>query len=94
MLLKNWWAERNPKSSRRRNADEAPKARAARKKSEPATESTPKPSVKKENKAASPSAPKRRTPRHANDEGDAPVVGLGDNVPAFFKIPLGKTAQK
>ncbi|WP_339715035.1 DEAD/DEAH box helicase [uncultured Sneathiella sp.] len=87
-------AERNPKSSRRRNADEAPKARAARKKSEPATESTPKPSVKKENKAASPSAPKRRTPRHANDEGDAPVVGLGDNVPAFFKIPLGKTAQK
>ncbi|MAZ03955.1 MAG: DNA helicase [Sneathiella sp.] len=86
--------DRNQKGGSRRKTDDAPKAKTSRKKSEPAAEKTSKNSGKKENKAPNATTRKGRPPRHANDEGDAPVVGLGDNIPAFFKIPLGKTAQK
>ncbi|MEX0583338.1 MAG: DEAD/DEAH box helicase [Sneathiella sp.] len=86
---------RSPKgNNRRRNTEDAAKARTPRKKADPAEDKAPQKAENKEKKAANSSATKTRQPRHANDEGDAPVVGLGDNVPAFFKIPFGKSAQK
>lgn len=46
----------------------------------------------KETPAAKPS--RTRKPRHQNDDHDTPVIGLGDNVPAFFNIPFRKSAAK
>jgi len=38
-------------------------------------------------------AQRPRRSRHHRDEDDTPVMGLGENVPAFFKIPLRKSAD-
>ncbi|TNE38888.1 MAG: DEAD/DEAH box helicase [Alphaproteobacteria bacterium] len=48
----------------------------------------------KSSKKPQKAAPKPRRGRHDRDDDDAPVVGLGENVPAFFKIPFKKTASK
>ncbi|MDF2368299.1 DEAD/DEAH box helicase [Sneathiella sp.] len=87
---------RGAKKGRRRTNDDAPSARSPRKS---ASRDEPKSSEKSEERGSSaqdekPKDRKPRRPRQANDDQDTPVVGLGDNVPAFFKIPLGKTAQK
>jgi superfamily II DNA/RNA helicase len=37
---------------------------------------------------------KARRSRYAKDDDDAPIMGLGDNVPAFFKIPFRKSAAE
>ncbi|MCF8468252.1 MAG: DEAD/DEAH box helicase [Sneathiella sp.] len=84
-------SSRGTKTGRSRSVSskkEAPKESSSRKSAEPsrAAEVTVKDKP--------PSAERTRRPRHANDEGDTQVVGLGDNVPAFFKIPFRKSAEK
>jgi len=53
---------------------------------------------KEERTNAAPAKPKRqqtrpRKSRFNRDEDDTPVLGLGDHVPAFFKIGFPKTAE-
>ncbi len=79
-----------PRKGRRRDDDT--KGRAPRKTAE--VDEAPAKREPDTKKDAKPRKSKSASPRHANDEGDSPVVGLGDNVPAFFKIPFRKTAQK
>ncbi|MCR9214780.1 MAG: DEAD/DEAH box helicase [Proteobacteria bacterium] len=38
--------------------------------------------------------PRSKKPRYQKEDNDTPVIGLGDNVPAFFNIPFRKTATK
>ena len=89
-------SNRGTKKGRRRANDDAPSARSPRKS---ASRGDPKPSKKPEESSASAQGEKTknrkpRRSRQANDDQDTPVIGLGDNIPAFFKIPLRKTAQK
>jgi superfamily II DNA/RNA helicase len=44
-------------------------------------------------KNTAPPARSRRS-RYDRDDNDTPVIGLGDNVPAFFNIPFRKSATK
>lgn len=90
---------RGEKKGRRRKSEDSGSARPPRK-SAPRDEKAPS----KRNEASGSDAKAkdektrdkkpRRSHHQANDDQDTPVVGLGDNVPAFFKIPLRKTAQK
>jgi len=43
-------------------------------------------------KTSKPPRPKRA--RYNRDDDDTPVLGLGENVPAFFKIPFHKSVDK
>ncbi|USG59661.1 DEAD/DEAH box helicase [Sneathiella marina] len=60
------------------------------------TEATPTGSAQKEVAAAKPrkSQNKSRRSRYSNDDDGVPVLGLGDNVPAFFNIPFRKSASE
>ncbi|WP_373088964.1 DEAD/DEAH box helicase [Sneathiella sp.] len=93
--------KKSPRSRQNRSRSSAPKReaarteepRAARPKKKPAptpdTSETPEPQNNRRQTAQKP-----HRARHTNDDDNSQVVGLGDNVPAFFKIPFRKSAEK
>ncbi|MCC3306159.1 DEAD/DEAH box helicase [Sneathiella sp. HT1-7] len=89
---------RDAKKGRRRANDDAPPAKSSRKSAPRDDDKAPSKKSEARNADATEEKTKDKKPprrsRQANDDQDPPVVGLGDNIPAFFKIPLRKTAQK
>ncbi|MEH6402047.1 MAG: DEAD/DEAH box helicase [Sneathiella sp.] len=99
---------RNKPSSDRVQARE-PRKETPRPQSTPTAQNTPSPqnTPSSQNAPSSQSAPKRnedwkaskpqrpkRSRYNRDDDNDAPVLGLGENVPAFFKIPFRKSVEK
>ncbi|MFT6558000.1 DEAD/DEAH box helicase [Sneathiella sp.] len=82
--------------SKRVSKDDGPKRRGrGRQQSNAPVEKTESANAKPENddwKSKKNTRPKRS--RYSKDEDDAPVMGLGEHVPAFFNIPFRKPATK
>ncbi|MZR30537.1 DEAD/DEAH box helicase [Sneathiella litorea] len=86
---------RGPRRGQRRSDEGASSAKSAQKETAPdEKKQSSRPSKKYEKNAEKGNNDRSSRSHHANDEPDTPVIGLGENIPAFFKIPLRKSAGK
>ncbi len=72
--------------------EKKPSRQSRQKKSRPVSSEGKNDNKSKDAAASRPSRSKK--PRYQKEDNDTPVIGLGDNVPAFFNIPFRKTATK